>query len=130
MRHPRWLERGDQGRQLRFIELVLLDEGIDTDPLRSPTAFGRARARQNDDANVGPALLETAGDRVPVEPRHVQVEQNDSRLFTGDQGERGPAVSCLAEDELELVIAGERRGDSEPGKAGRRRRSTLIARRL
>ena len=41
-------------------------------------------------------------------------EQNDGRLFRGDQGERGLTVSCLAEDELELVIAGERRGDPEP----------------
>jgi hypothetical protein len=111
---PGGSDGGDQGRQLRFNELALLDEGIDTGPLCSPPVLSGVRAGQNDDADVRPVLLETAGDRVAVEPRHVQVEQNDVRLFRGDQGERGLAVSCLAEDELELVIVGERRGDPEP----------------
>jgi len=104
----------DQGRQLRFNELSLLDERIDTRLLRSPTVVGRIRAGKNDDAYVWPALLDPAGHRVPVEPRHVQVQQDDGRLFGGDQGEGSFAVSCLAEDELELVIARERRGDPEP----------------
>jgi hypothetical protein len=104
----------DQGRQLRFSELSLLDERIDARLLRSPTVVGRIGAGKNDDAYVWPAFLDLAGDCVPVEPRHVQVEQDDGRVFGGDQGEGGFAVSCLAEDELELVIARERRGDPEP----------------
>src|SRR6266536_1780821 len=104
----------DQGRQLRFNELSLLDERIDARLLRSPTVLGRIGAGKNDDAYVWPALLDPAGHCVPVEPWHVQVEQDDGRVFGGDQGEGGLAVSCLAEDELELVIVRERRGDPEP----------------
>ena len=71
----------DQGRQLRFTELSLLDERIEARLLRSPTVVGRIGAGKNDDAYVWPALLDQAGDCVPVEPRHVQVEQNDGRVF-------------------------------------------------
>src|SRR6266545_1617432 len=104
----------DQGRQLRFTELSLLDERIDACLLRSPAVLGRIRAGQDDDAYVWPALLDQAGHCVPVEPRHVQVEQDDGWVFGGDQGQGGFAVSRLAEDELELVIVRERRGDPEP----------------
>ena len=109
---PGRLERCDQGRELRD-GVPLLDEGVDPGPLRSPPVLERIGAGQDDDAYLRPALLDEPQDPVPVEPGHVQIEQDDRGLFGGDPGEAGLAIACLADDELEQLIVCERCGHPE-----------------
>jgi Methyltransferase domain len=103
----------DQGGEPRD-SVSLLNEGVGASLLHSPTILKRIRAAEDDDPDLWPALLDLAQDRVPVEPGHVQVKQDDRWLFGSDPREPGFAVACLADDELESLVVCERRGHAEP----------------